>query len=121
MAGRFEPRRADDPARLIAAYPLGWLVSGNFNASPLPLLAETGADGAVVSLFGHCARSNPLVADFRADPKGLILFNGPKLEGAGYQRPGSQYHSSQVVKPSPEGKDEALAHARQLIAESASA
>lgn len=77
MAAIFEPAHADDPARLIAAYPLGWLVSASFNASPLPLIAETGADGAVVSLFGHCARSNPLVADFRADPKGLILFNGP--------------------------------------------
>lgn len=77
MTGVFEPRRADDPARLIADYPLGWLVSGNFNASPLPLLAETGADGAMVSLFGHCARKNPLVGDFRADPRGLVLFNGP--------------------------------------------
>ncbi|APZ98520.1 hypothetical protein BWQ93_08440 [Sphingopyxis sp. QXT-31] len=78
MAGRFEPRHAGDPARLIAAYPLGWLVSASFNASPLPLLAETGADGAIVSLFGHCARNNPLVADFRTDPRGLILFNGPR-------------------------------------------
>lgn len=77
MAATFEPAHADDPARLIAAYPLAWLISGQFNASPLPLLAETDGEGAVVSLFGHCARSNPLVADFRTDPKGLVLFTGP--------------------------------------------
>lgn len=78
MPGPFEPRDAADSAKLIAGHPLGWLVSARFNASPLPLLAETGEDGTVVSLFGHCALGNPLVADFRADPQGLILFNGPQ-------------------------------------------
>lgn len=80
MSGPFEPRAATDIAQLIADYPLAWLVSRAFHASPLPLIAETDERGAVVALVGHCALRNALVADFRADPHGLILFNGP----AGY-------------------------------------
>jgi transcriptional regulator len=75
--GLFDPRDADDVRQLIAEYPLAWLISGDFNASPLPLIAETDDSGAVVALFGHCALRNPLVAGFRANPRGLILFNGP--------------------------------------------
>ena len=77
MTALFDPRQTDDAARLIADYPLAWLVSGAFSASPLPLLAEKDAEGGVASLLGHCALGNPLVADFRTDPKGLVLFNGP--------------------------------------------
>lgn len=77
MTDLYEPRDAADISRLIADYPLAWLVSGRFNASPLPLIAESDASGAVVALFGHCALRNALVGDFRADPRGLILFNGP--------------------------------------------
>lgn len=83
MPSRFDPQSEADSARLIADHPLAWLVSRNFNASPLPLLAETGDDGSVTALFGHCALSNPLVADFRADSAGMVLFNGP----AGYVSP----------------------------------
>jgi len=80
MTELYEPRAAADIARLIADYPLAWLASRDFHASPLPLIAETDDRGAVVALLGHCGRRNPLVTDFRADPRGLILFNGP----AGY-------------------------------------
>lgn len=78
MTSLYDPRDAADVGRLIADYPLAWLVSRNFHASPLPLIAETDAHGAVTALFGHCARRNPLVGDFRADPRGLILFTGPE-------------------------------------------
>ena len=77
MTSLYEPRDSADIARLIADYPLAWLISGRFNASPLPLIAECDASGAVAALFGHCALRNALVGDFRADPRGLILFNGP--------------------------------------------
>ncbi|OHD06799.1 FMN-binding negative transcriptional regulator [Sphingopyxis sp. RIFCSPHIGHO2_12_FULL_65_19] len=80
MTALYEPRDTADIGQLIADYPLAWLVSGAFHASPLPLLAERDASGAVVALLGHCALRNPLVGDFRADPRGLVLFNGP----AGY-------------------------------------
>src|SRR3546814_9126223 len=36
------------------------------------------SDLAVTSLVGHCGRRNPLVGDFRSDPRGLILFTGPE-------------------------------------------
>ncbi len=78
MTSLYDPQDAADVRRLIAEYPLAWLVSRDFHASPLPLIAETDEDGAVVSLFGHCARRNRLVADFRADPRGLVLFTGPE-------------------------------------------
>lgn len=72
---------AQDLLKLIGEHPLAWLVSGHegrFRAAPLPLLAETGASGELVSLFGHCSRKNPLVEAFRADPRGLVLFSGPQ-------------------------------------------
>lgn len=78
MAGLYDPKGAADVRRLIAEHPLAWLVSRGFNASPLPLLAETDDAGDVIALFGHCALGNPLVADFGRDPHGLILFNGPQ-------------------------------------------
>ncbi|KTE05348.1 FMN-binding negative transcriptional regulator [Sphingopyxis sp. H115] len=80
MTNLYAPRSAADIVQLVADYPLAWLVSRDFHASPLPLLAETDDSGAIVALLGHCARRNPLVADFTADPRGLVLFNGP----AGY-------------------------------------
>lgn len=80
MTALFDPRDAADVRQLIADYPLAWIISGAFHASPLPLIAETDDRGAVAALFGHCALRNALVSDFRADPRGLILFNGP----AGY-------------------------------------
>lgn len=78
MTAVFDPKNAADIRRLVAGHPLGWLISRGFNASPLPLLAETDDAGDVVALFGHCALGNPLVADFRRDPHGLVLFNGPQ-------------------------------------------
>lgn len=80
MSGGFEPGDPSDVADLIRAAPLAWVVSARLRSSPLPLLAEPGEDGQVAALFGHCGRRNPLVADFAADPAGLVLFMGP----AGY-------------------------------------
>ncbi|WP_447753050.1 FMN-binding negative transcriptional regulator [Sphingopyxis fribergensis] len=77
MTDLYSPRSAADVGQLIAEYPLAWVVSRDFHASPLPLIAETDAAGDVVALFGHCALRNALVGDFRADPRGLVLFNGP--------------------------------------------
>src|SRR3546814_20876758 len=76
MTSPYNPRDAADVRQLIADYPLAWLVSRDFHASPLPLIAETDAHGAESSLVGHCGRRNPLVGDFRSDPSGLMLFTG---------------------------------------------
>jgi transcriptional regulator len=72
----FSPHAASDVVALIAAYPLAWVVSRDFDATPLPLLAECDADGRLVALFGHYARRNPQVAAFERDPAALILFRG---------------------------------------------
>src|SRR5882672_9097632 len=78
MATRFEPKSAADVSRLIADYPLAWVISSDFQATPLPLVAETDASGAVVCLIGHFARRNAQVAALQADPRALILFQGPQ-------------------------------------------
>ena len=83
----FVPRSDADVLKLIRDFPLAWVVSNGpdgFAATPLPLLAETGPDGAIVSLFGHFARSNPQVALLEQDPRAAILFQGPQ----GYVSPG---------------------------------
>lgn len=66
-------------ARLIADYPLAWIVAASAPgaATPMPLLLECGDDGAPRSLLGHLPRAHPLVAAFMAVPRGLFLFQGP--------------------------------------------
>lgn len=76
----FEPRSDADIVRLIAEYPLAWVVSNGpdgLRATPLPLLAETGDDGQVTALFGHFALANPQVQMLRESPEATVLFNGP--------------------------------------------
>lgn len=76
----FEPRTDADLVRLIADYPLAWVVSlgdQGFRATPLPLLAETDQEGRVSALFGHFALANPQVQMLREAPDATILFNGP--------------------------------------------
>jgi transcriptional regulator len=78
---RFSPHSEADVARLIADYPLAWVISmgeAGRAATPLPLLAETDADGRITALFGHFARSNPQVALLERQPQAMILFQGPQ-------------------------------------------
>ena len=78
---KFPSGSDQDLLRLIGEYPLAWLVSardGHFQAVPLPLLAETNGSGELVSLLGHCSRTNPQVEHLRADPRALVLFSGPQ-------------------------------------------
>ena len=77
------PAMVEHIARLVRDYPLAWVISRDFHASPLPLLAERNAQGEITALFGHCARGNPLCEDFAQAPSALVLFNGP----AGYISP----------------------------------
>lgn len=77
MSTRFAPRSGADLVQLIDEHPLAWVVSGDFQATPLPLLADC-RDGAVVSLVGHFARRNPQVEALRREPRALVLFQGPQ-------------------------------------------
>ena len=84
----FERYHAQDIVDLIASYPLAWVVAADgdaHHASLLPLLSERDADGHVVSLLGHLARTNALFDELRRAPKALILFTGPH----GYISPAS--------------------------------
>lgn len=78
---QFPQGSSDDLVALIRAFPLAWLVShgeAGFHATPLPLVPETDASGALVALVGHCSRANAQVAALQADPRALILFSGPQ-------------------------------------------
>jgi transcriptional regulator len=74
----FAPKSSEDVTRLIEQYPLAWVIGSDFKATPLPLMAETDAAGAVTALIGHFARRNPQVAALQASPRALILFQGPQ-------------------------------------------
>lgn len=69
-----------DLVDLIRQYPLAWLVTCGeaFEATPLPLIAETDESGAVVALVGHCSRRNAQTAHLRSDPRAYALFCGPQ-------------------------------------------
>lgn len=74
----FAPRRPRDIVALIDRNPLAWVVSRDFDATLLPLLAECDAAGTLTSLLGHYPWRNPQVAAFGADGSALILFGGPQ-------------------------------------------
>ena len=77
----FVPREPTEVSALVQAYPLCWVVSGNSSnrfATPLPLLPEQDADGKVVSLFGHIAKSNPQQKALSEEPRATILCMGPQ-------------------------------------------
>lgn len=80
MTDLFVARDQADIAALVRANPLALVVSHGadaFRATPLPLLPEIGADGAIAAFLGHFALSNPQVALVRADPRALVIFQGP--------------------------------------------
>lgn len=76
---RFTPT-AHQVAAFVHAHPLALVISNTgsgAHTTPLPLLATTGPDGAVTEFFGHFGLANPQVAALQADPRALILFQGP--------------------------------------------
>lgn len=78
MQPRFQPSSPQQIKQLIDEYPLAWLVSEDFDATPLPLLAELNDHGELASLLGHIALRNPQQAFLRDHPDALILFTGPQ-------------------------------------------
>ena len=74
----FVPISPDETVALMRDHPLAWVVSRDFDATLLPLIAECDADGVPVALVGHYPRRNPQVAMFERDPQALILFRGPQ-------------------------------------------
>lgn len=76
---RFASRGLDDLADLAATHPLAWLCSvgpSGLMATPLPLLLQRAADGRLLAVEGHLARTNPQVAALQAQPDALLLWMG---------------------------------------------
>lgn len=75
----FAPRSDQDVVQLVLSSPLSWIVSGSgedFRATLLPLRPETDADGRLVRLIGHFARSNDHFRLLQERPRALILTLG---------------------------------------------
>jgi predicted FMN-binding regulatory protein PaiB len=115
-----------DLVRLVRQQPLAWIVSGageNFRATLLPVLAETDADGRIVRLAGHFARSNDQYQLLTRDPRAVILFLGtngyisPSWFADKSQAPTWNYVSAQFVVDMQffDAPDLIEAHLRQLV------
>jgi transcriptional regulator len=79
-SSRFKQWTDKDIVDLIEAYPLALVVTatdGQFRMTPLPMLADTDADGRLVRLVGHMALSNEHTAVLRSLPRAQFLFLGP--------------------------------------------
>ncbi len=74
---RYLPRSHRDMVALVNAHPLAWLISRDFQATLLPLLAETDDEGSLRALLGHIPVRNPQRLALERDPDALILFLGP--------------------------------------------
>lgn len=80
MNSKFKQWTHHDVVDLIAAQPLALMISagaGGFRMTPLPMLADTDADGRLVRLVGHMALSNEHTAVLRAHPRAHFVFLGP--------------------------------------------
>lgn len=68
----------DEILDLVRRHPFAWIVSADdgFAATPLPLLPERDAQGALVALRGHFGRGSLHLQRLRARPVCLILFMG---------------------------------------------
>ena len=76
----FAESRPEVLHQLIRDYPLAALVTqgaAGLDANHLPLQLSQGLDGAV-TLCGHLARANPLVAELAAGGEALAIFQGPQ-------------------------------------------
>ena len=75
----FQPKDTEALGEFIRQHPLASLVSCSANdieATPLPLLAELDAEGRVVELIGHMARSNRHVEMLEQNPRAIGVFLG---------------------------------------------
>jgi transcriptional regulator len=75
----FAARSEQDVEQLVLSQPLSWVVSGSgadFRATLLPLRPEVDANGALVRLVGHFARSNDHARLLQQNPQARILTLG---------------------------------------------
>lgn len=83
MADAFAGATREQLIRLVADYPMAWIVPARGGAAPafMPLLLDVGddaGDGILGgTLIGHLPRRHPLVASFEQDGEARFLFTGP--------------------------------------------
>ncbi|MEE4452168.1 FMN-binding negative transcriptional regulator [Novosphingobium resinovorum] len=85
--GVFSPRRTADVTDFVREEILGLVTTCDaqgFVATPLPLLVEVDAAGAISAFIGHFALANPHVARAQASRRAQVTFLGPH----GYIAPG---------------------------------
>lgn len=122
----YASRSDADLVRLVRQQPLAWIVSGvgeDFRATLLPVLAETDADGRIVRLAGHFARSNDQYQLLERDSRAVVLFLGtngyisPSWFADKSQAPTWNYVSAQFVVDMQffDAPDLIEAHLRQLV------
>lgn len=75
VAERFAAPSAEVTVAEINRIRLGTLVTPDFDATPIPWVAERGSGDGIV-LWGHLALRNPQVEPLRSAPEVLVVFNG---------------------------------------------
>ncbi|MBT0668026.1 FMN-binding negative transcriptional regulator [Novosphingobium profundi] len=78
---KFARYGAEDLRRLIADYPMAWVLAPGApieTATLLPLLGSYDADGRLTGLVGHMVRRRELLARLSQDPRVQVLFTGPQ-------------------------------------------
>ncbi|CAN5738567.1 hypothetical protein BH11PSE6_BH11PSE6_05820 [soil metagenome] len=99
----FERYDDGDIRALITGFPLAWVTAAASPAttSLLPLIGDYDGAGRLVTLIGHCGRTNPLHAALEADPRAILLFSGPQgyisPEHAGRRDWGPTWNYAQLV------------------------
>lgn len=78
-AAIFQPTSPSDLVDFVARCPLAQIVSAsgcNYEATPVPLVADVDAAGSLVSFTGHFALNNPQVDMIRRNPRAIVIFLG---------------------------------------------
>jgi acetyl esterase len=77
MTDKFLPRGPADLIDLVRGQPLAWIVSGDLQASVLPVQLECDQAGNPLRLLGHFGRNNPQWRALAQSPKARVLLLGP--------------------------------------------
>lgn len=75
----FQPKDSTSLSAFVAANPLAQVISAvgvDYEATPLPLVGKTDANGRITALIGHFARSNRQVAMLAEQPRAIVIFYG---------------------------------------------
>ncbi|SDF56706.1 MULTISPECIES: alpha/beta hydrolase fold domain-containing protein [unclassified Duganella] len=77
MTDKFLPRGPADLIDLVRGQPLAWIVSGDLQATVLPVQLECDAAGKPLRLLGHFGRNNPQWSALARSPRAKVLLLGP--------------------------------------------